>query len=256
MALIEIGDHRLSRGDIRDLLATDHPMVEQFRFDKQQEQRGTSLHFALIIVPRRGVRYLQQRDGAGRRIEPTWSRLSGRESVGQGNRSLWVESDEIVAENCTFFPNQEFNDLGIGSALYVSMERLYRHLGVRRVTLLAVDVGVYVWARQGFDFSEPGTLADQVGHLGAVLRQEEPDQAFERSAFGHSWDLANLEVPGSEPEGYRWGKYFMLRHADPWYGVKRLDEERHNAVAEASRRDTFARLPDKIDGAPPDLAVR
>ena len=48
----------------------------------------------------------------------------------------------------------------------------------------------------------------------------------------------------------------MLRQAPPWYGVKWLDDETHNEVAEASRRETFARLPEKIEGAPGELAVR
>ena len=67
-------------------------------------------------------------------------------------------------------------------------------------------------------------------------------------------------VPGvlsaEEIDGYRAGKAFMLRHAPPWYGIKYLDDDEHNRVAEASRCETFARLPDKIDGAPGDLAVR
>jgi hypothetical protein len=48
----------------------------------------------------------------------------------------------------------------------------------------------------------------------------------------------------------------MLDCVSGWYGVKYLDDEVHNRVAEASRTETFARLPDKIDGASADLMVR
>ena len=108
MAFLELGDQRLSRGDVQDLLATDHPMVEQFRFVKQNESKGQRVDFALVIVPKRGVRYQQQRDGSGRRIEPTWQKLSGREGIGQGNRSVWLSGGQMAAANHTFFPNQEF----------------------------------------------------------------------------------------------------------------------------------------------------
>jgi hypothetical protein len=255
VALIELGGQRLSEHDVADLLATDHPLVERFRFVKQREQPGHSVGFALVIEPRAGVRYRQLRDGRGARIEPVWRTLTGHERIGQGNRHIWQERGRVLAENQTFFPNQEFNDLGIGSALYVSMERLYRQLGISQVTLLAVDVGVYVWARQGFAF---------MGQQAAGLV---PD--LERFLFGHglpidvdegaiqeSWDLANFDIPGRQVDGYRAGKAFMLRAAPAWHGIKHLDDERHNAVAEASRRETFARLPDKIEGAPAELALR
>jgi len=256
MALIELADHRLSEADVRDLLATDHPMVEELRFDKQQERPGERIEFALVIVPKAGVRYLQQRDGHGQRIEPVWRTLSGDERIGQGNRGIWREGDEIYAANHTFFPNQEFNDLGIGSALYVAMERLYRELGIRRVTLLAVDVGVYVWARQAFAFVDPSTTRELVPSLERFLFAHGAPCACDVAAFAESWDLANFEAPGCTIDGYPAGKAFMLEAAPIWHGVKYLDDERHTAVAERSRQQTFARLPDKIEGAPAELRVR
>lgn len=254
MAYLEIGDHRLSEADVQDLLATDHPMVERFRFRKQRESATQSVEFALEIVARPGVRYLQQRDGRGNRVEPVWRTLSSGDRIGQANRGLWLEAGAVVAENRTFFPDQRYNDLGIGSALYVSLERFYRHLGVRRVTLLAVDVGVYVWARQAFAFQQAGAAQDLAPRL-------------ERFLFGHrvaaatgdldeSWDFANFDVPGTTIDGYRPGKAFMLECAPPWHGVRLLGDPVYDAVACASRAETFSRLPAKIDGARADLAVQ
>jgi len=257
MAYIEIGDRCLSADDVADLLATDHPMVERFRLDKQGEEPGHSLRFALVIQPRKGARYQQLRDGAGARREPRWRTLDGTERIGQGNRALWHDGSKAVAENLTFFPDQTFNDLGIGSALYVSMERLYRALDVRRVTLLAVDVGVYVWARQGFAFMQPDQAQELAPEMDRFLFAHGLSVGVDEARMQESWDLANHADPdGRVVEGYRAGKACMLRAAPAWHGGKALDDPECEAIAEASRRETFARLPDKIDGATADLAVR
>lgn len=259
MALIEIAEHALVEEEVCHLLATDHPMVERFRFVRQGGQPGKNLRFALVIEPRPGVRYCEVRDSRGARKEPQWKTLTGQERIGQGNRSLWVsQQGEVMAENLTFFPNQQFNDLGIGSALYVSMERLYRRLGVRRISLLAVDVGVYVWARQGFAFETPGAAEELVPTLERFLfGHGAPLSAVDEGSLKESWDLANYDLPDSQTlDGYRAGKAFMLGCAPPWHGVKILGDPRHDEVAEASRRETFSRLPGKIEGAGADLMVR
>jgi hypothetical protein len=257
--MIELGGRRLSDDDVRDLLRTDHPMVERFRLDVQQARPGHNLRFALVIVPRRGVRYRQQRDGRGARVAQAdgWSTLDGEERIGQGNRVLWVEGDEVLAENATFFPDQTFSDLGIGSAMYVAQERLYRALGVRRVTLLAVEVGTYAWARQGFAFVEPDAAAALVPALERFLFGHGlPLDGVDAGALRESWDLANVEVAGRSIDGERAGKAFMLRGVERWHGVRRLDDAIQMDVAERSRRETFGRLSVKIEGAPANLHVR
>jgi len=257
MARIEIAGTSITTDEIQDLLVTDHPMVERFQFEQTHGYRSGGLNFALQILPRAGVRYQQLRDSSGARLEqPTWKTLTGQERIGEGNRAIWREDGELVAENCTFFPNQEFNDLGLGSALYVAMERFYRQLEIRRVTLLAVDVGVYLWARQGFAFAEGGLPPGLVRDLQDYVGQHGGGDDLDTGAFRESWDLANYHEPALEIDGYRAGKAFMLRQAPAWHGIKWLDDAEHTDVAEASRRETFARLPEKIEGAPAALAVR
>jgi len=80
--------------------------------------------------------------------------------------------------------------------------------------------------------------------------------AVDEARLEESWDFANYDVPDLIIDDYRVGKAFTLDCVSAWYGVKSLEDEQHGRVAEASRRETFARLPDKIDGASPDLAVR
>ena len=257
--MIELGGRRLTDDDVQDLLRTDHPMVRRFRLEVQQARPGRNLRFALVIVPRRGVRYRQQRDGRGRRVAPTsdWRTLDGAERIGQGNRVLWVEGGEVLAENSTFFPDRTFSDLGIGSAMYVAQERLYRALGVRRVTLLAVEVGTYAWARQGFAFVEPGAAAALVPALERFLFGHGlPLDGVDAETLRESWDLANFNAAGREVDGERAGKAFMLRGVERWHGVRLLDDPQQVEVAERSRRETFGRLPERIEGAPANLAVR
>jgi len=86
MTLIELGGRTLTADDVRGLLATDHPMVEEFRFVKTHDSKGHRIHFSLVILPKKGVRYMQQRNAMGQRIEPEWKTLTGEEKIGQGNR--------------------------------------------------------------------------------------------------------------------------------------------------------------------------
>ena len=69
MARIDIGDQSTTTNEIQDLLVTDHPMVEQFRFEPSRGYGG-GLDFALQIIPKAGVRYQQQRNDRGQRIQP------------------------------------------------------------------------------------------------------------------------------------------------------------------------------------------
>jgi hypothetical protein len=255
MSFLEIGNNSLSELDVKELLKTDHPMVEEFQFEKSNDYEAKKLWFALKIIPKSGIEYMQQRNSSGRRITPVRKTLSGKEIIGQGNRVIYFSGDELVAENSTFFPNQEFNDLGIGSALYVSMERLYRKLGIRQVTLLAVDVGVYVWARQGFAFHESRLGKDLVTPFNNFLKKNKYNPE-DQSRLNESWDYANYNIPGETLDDYRIGKYFMLNHMSGWYGIKFLDDGTHNKICEASRKETFSRLPDKIKDAPSCLKVR
>lgn len=250
--------------DVPKILKTDHPMVHEFSFVPQNYTKSTSVHadeweygedtyhFSLKILLKPGVRYLQQRNKAGVRIQPVERVTTGQEVVGQGNRVLTLKDGEIVAENSTFFPNQEFNDLGIGSALYVAQERFYRALGVRYVRLYAASVGRYLWARQGFKFLD----RQNVTKLGNQFRQFlQGCELPVRGSFRESWDLVNYSVPGGERNGDRIGKFFALQTFPAWEGFKYLDEQDHNKVAIASREETFARLPSKIPGAPKTLAT-
>ena len=51
MSRIQIADVAISTEEIQELLATDHPMVERFRFEKNQGWRD-GLYFSLVIEPR------------------------------------------------------------------------------------------------------------------------------------------------------------------------------------------------------------
>lgn len=250
---LNIGGKYVTWEQIKHLLRTDHPMIEEFLFCMDFEDKDKYISFSLHIIPKRGVRYQQQRDAHGNRITPVWKTLSGNERIGQGNRIIrHLGNGELVAENSTFFPNQRFNDLGIGSALYVAMERFYRHLGINRVSLLAVRDGTYVWGRQGFVFK---TMYDRRKVFDAFLAFiKERNTLVDASYQWLPWQYANRK-DGRMVDGYHLGKYFMLYGIDSWRGVKELDNEDMNKVAVESRKETFSHLSRKIEGAPDCLEV-
>ncbi len=241
--MINLGGKHLGEREIKSLLATDHPMVKRFTL-VPLSATANSFSFKLVIEPKRGVKYYQQRDRYGHPITPVLRTLSGNETVGEGHRRLYLMGGEIYAENQTFFPNQEFNDLGIGSALYESQERLYDVLGVKRVELYAVSVGVYVWARQGFDFEEGSTLWEVKEGFTGFLREKELPLPQE---IQHSWDVANhrREIL---LEGYPVGKYWMLRHAPTWHGYKDMENPIFREVAEQSRQEMRVKRKKRIVG--------
>jgi hypothetical protein len=256
---------QLAKVDIAKALKTDHPMVLELEFVPKKLDRSTSkwadiwnygdnvFHFSLEIHLKPGVVYWQQRDMRGARIEPVRRVTTGSEVVGRGNRVLMLQDGELIAENSTFFPNQEFNDLGIGSSFYVAQERLYRALGIRHVRLYAAAVGRYLWARQGFRFMDRKNVVSLGNKFRSFLRG--CDIPTNGGSFRESWDIANYHVSGAERDGDRIGKFFALQTFPAWEGGKRLDDQVHNKIAVASREQTFSRLPDKIPGAPKILTT-
>jgi len=241
--MINLAKKGLSKGEVEKLLKTDHPMVARFTFVPLTVTEN-QVSFKIVIEPRAGVKYYQQRDKYGRPIQPVLKTLTGNEDIGEAYRRLYLMSGEIYAENQSFFPNQEFNDLGIGSALYESQERLYDALEVKRVDLYAVSVGVYVWARQGFDFAHQPTLAEMRERFLAFLKARDLPLP---SLVHRSWDIANhrrdLLLDG-EPIG----KYWMLNHATSWEGYKLMDDPSFREIAERSRQEMRAKRKERIPG--------
>ncbi len=241
--MIHLTNKRLNEREVERLLETDHPMVAKFSLVPLSVTEN-HISFKLVIEPRAGVRYYQQRDRFGRSIQPTLKTLTGDEEIGEAYRRLYVMSGEIYAENQSFFPNQEFNDLGIGSALYESQERLYDALGVKRVDLYAVSVGVYVWARQGFDFVHASTLWSVRDGFASFLKGRglPLPQHIERS-----WDVANHRrdiLINQDPVG----KYWMLNNAPSWEGYKLMNDSLFREVAEKSRLEMKAKRKERIPG--------
>ncbi len=241
--MIKLAGKRLDEKEVERLLETDHPMVDRFTFVPLSVTEN-QISFKIIIEPRAGVKYYQQRDRYGSPVEPVLKTLTGNEEIGEAYRRLYVMSGEIYAENQSFFPNQEFNDLGIGSALYESQERLYDALGVKRVDLYAVSVGVYVWARQGFDFTHQSTLTETGESFKGFLKRE--GLPLPR-LIQRSWDIANHRRDITI-EGYPVGKYWMLRHAPTWEGFKLMDQPIFREVAEKSRQEMRAKRKERIPG--------
>jgi hypothetical protein len=232
----------MSSEKIEELLSTDHPLVERFQFVQVYESPA-EVAFRLDIVHKVGVEFMQQRDASGRKIKQTKRVTSPDDRIGCGNRLLYLSGEKLFAENQTFFPNQEFNDIGIGSALYEAQERLYRALGVEKISLLAVDVGRYVWAKQGFNCDSRAQLSRTAEEFAAFLEGEGLEALSE---IKYLWDIACFDIKGVRFNDYPLGKYWMLRAADSWSGFRFLDDELSNKVAETSRAATRGKRKRKI----------
>jgi hypothetical protein len=235
--MIDIAGKHLSESEIEELLSTDHPLVENFLFVKKYESE-THLSFRIDIHPKIGVEFLQQRDSSGRRIVPVKRVTTVDDRIGSANRTISLSVGRLFAENQTFFPNQEFNDLGIGSALYESQERLYRALGIEKISLLAVDVGRYAWARQGFECEHRFQLKEMVKEFTEFLKKKELEPP---ASIEHIWDIAGYVIGGASFDDDPVGKYWMLIFSDCWEGCRVLDDPLSNRVAEAARAATKER---------------
>jgi len=240
--MIKLAGKSLNEARIERLLDTDHPMVK-FKF-VLLSQLSDQIRFKIVIIPKAGVKYYQQRDKKGEKIEPVLKKLNGDEWIGEAFRRLYTIAGEVYAENESFFPNREFNDLGIGSALYESQERLYDELGVKRIDLFAVSTGVYVWARQGFDFYHTNTLWEMKEGFKGFLRQKGLSQPKE---IERSWEIANYRRD-IKIEGDPVGKYWMLKYAPCWEGFKIMEDAIFREIAEKSRQEMKLKRKERIIG--------
>lgn len=146
--------------------------------------------------------------------------------------------------------NPEFQGNGWASELYSKSEAMWKHLAgghAVHVTLTAnISVGVYAWARKGFDFSKKGELQKARKELVTFCRANNSnlDKALENSGFTsvmdlkHSWDFANLrdggeyDLKSAAPSKYKenfegtghLGKVFMIGGKEHWAGEKFLNK--------------------------------
>lgn len=131
--------------------------------------------------------------------------------VGEFGSTFHTENGRLIAKTDNLLLEHAFQGQGVGAQMARNMEASYRQLGVSEVRLRAAQVGRYVWAKQGYEWSA------STGH--------EMHEAFGRwlAKNGHDASEASIALRGakalaSSPRG----KAFLLSDAPNWVGTKRL----------------------------------
>jgi hypothetical protein len=168
--------------------------------------------------------------------------------IGSVTRVVTRKEDGLHVENHTLELEKKYQGKGMAETLYNRTEALWRHLGSGNpvhINLLAnISVGMYAWAKKGFDFAHP-SMADRArDELKRWMSKNQLDHTETLESCGyksindiqHAWQFAALDDGNKydfkgtkDNNGVRFrdvngnghlGKAFMLTGKDSWYGVK------------------------------------
>jgi hypothetical protein len=157
--------------------------------------------------------------------------------------TLYVKNDYLQLE-----PHAQGKALA--DTIYKRSEQFWRHLSnghPMSVNLEAnISIGVYAWAKKGFDFSSPKELKKAKAELKMFCHDNKIDlkDVLEKSGhksiddLQHSWDFATLDngkkynLSSVAPPMYddikgegHFGKAFMIGGKDVWKGSKMLNAD-------------------------------
>jgi len=174
--------------------------------------------------------------------------------IGFVSRSLWRnEEGHLYVYNDELSIDKEYTGSGMGDTIYKRSEQLWRHLSGGHpveISLTAnISVGVYAWAKKGFDFKKPNELQRAKGELKKFCEENniDLDKALKKSGYNsiddlkHSWDFATLDdgkkynLNSIAPKYFKkeirgtghLGKAFMLGGKSEWLGKKVLNADDH-----------------------------
>lgn len=180
-----------------------------------------------------------------------------RKQIGSIIRKLGKNGDgNLVVENTELNLDKKYQGKGIASNIYSRSEDLWRHLSKGNpfeIHLTAnISVGVYAWAKKGFDFINNNELQKAKAELRQFCKLNDISlaNALEYSGYGSLndlttvWHFATLKdgtaydienMPSITKDREKWdkdeevegighlGKAFMLRGKSDWRGVKKMN---------------------------------
>lgn len=112
---------------------------------------------------------------------------------------------------------------GIGSTLLEKSESLYKKMGVKSIHLIAnSSVGIYAWARMGFDFGNSHARRLVVDNFYSYLDVHEIPKSEWPASAEHAWEIAAWK---STAKSMYSGKDYLLGDAYSWNAVKYLDDD-------------------------------
>jgi hypothetical protein len=189
------------------------------------------------------------------------------ESMGAVDRTVWRGEDGVLnVRNDELTLKSSHQGAGVSDTLYDRTEQLWRHMSegnpVNIHMKANISVGVYAWAKKGFDFSSPEELDKAKKEFKDFLSENGMDlkETLEKCGksslddLNHAWDFATLHDGNSynlkglmgdtrvkykgevKGEGHL-GKAFMLGGKSSWKAVKKLNQgEIHEDVEDIHKR--------------------
>ena len=153
---------------------------------------------------------------------------ANHKTLGEFSRMLTMTDKGLIADHINLHIEEEYQQAGIGAAIYQQAEEAYRQMGVHAITLLAnSEVGKYAWAKWGYDFEDEADRKDVRDwfheQIAASKASASTKQAWRSAVDGmeHSWEFALFSPPGHEGLGKRW---MLHKDAPSWSAYKVLDD--------------------------------
>lgn len=128
--------------------------------------------------------------------------------IGTFNRIYKKDADgKLEVKHVAFFLDKKVQNSGIGRELFNAQVEAYRKLGIDKVTLDAAEVGKYVWAKAGFEWTDPKQVKHVFEKLEAKVARKIGAAAAKKvmSQLNTAEDVARLVV-----DGERIGKDFLI----------------------------------------------
>lgn len=95
-----------------------------------------------------------------------------KNTVGTFSREFTRAAGELNVSHAAFFIEEQFQNAGIGRALFNAQIDAYVKLGIDRVSLEAAEVGKYVWTKAGFEWTSADQVASTLVKLEKQLKSE------------------------------------------------------------------------------------
>lgn len=139
-------------------------------------------------------------------------RTSAGAHAGEFGSTFHREGGRLIAKTDNLLMTKDHQQLGAGAQVARNLEETYRRLGVSEVRLHASQVGRYVWARQGYDYSASTGQQMHEAYRGWLSRN------------GHDVGEASAALRGARALAEsKHGKAFLLSDDAPnWHGSKKL----------------------------------
>jgi len=153
--------------------------------------------------------------------------VAGDISVGEIVRDFIRSGENLIVRHEAFYLQPEFRGKGIAKEIFKKNLRFYDALGVKKIELTAGgDVGIYAWAKYGFDFASydrEGYIETFRNALARYIKNKTGVENVDLGEFKHSWDFATFD---KTINGVRvTGKDFMLQRTVTWEGELDLSKD-------------------------------